>query len=49
VLKVEGTQITAVPVEVRYRQNGRIGLASLARGTYVVKHAHLLLPVGEAE
>ena len=25
------------------------GLASLARGTYVVKHAHLLLPVGEAE
>ncbi len=49
VLKVDGTQITAVPVEVRYRQNGRIGLASLERGTYVVKHAHLLLPVGEAE
>jgi cobalt-zinc-cadmium efflux system membrane fusion protein len=49
VLRVEGMKITAVPVEVRFRQNGRIGIAGLERGTYVVKHAHLLLPVGEAE
>lgn len=49
VLRVEGTKISAVPVDVRYRQNGRLGIAQLAQGTYVVKHAHLLLPVGEAE
>lgn len=49
VLKVVGTSISAVPVTVRYRQNGRIGIASLAHGTYVVKHAHLLLPVGETK
>lgn len=49
VLRVEGTNIKPVPVEVRYRQNGRLGLAKLEPGTYVVKHAHLLMPVGEAE
>jgi cobalt-zinc-cadmium efflux system membrane fusion protein len=49
VLRVEGTKITPVPVDVRYRQNAAIGIAKLEPGSYVVKHAHLLLPVGEAE
>jgi hypothetical protein len=49
VLRVEGTKITPVPVNVRYRQNAAIGIAKLEPGSYVVKHAHLLLPVGEAE
>jgi cobalt-zinc-cadmium efflux system membrane fusion protein len=49
VLRVKGSAVAPVPVEVRYRQNGRIGIANLEPGTYVVKYAHLLLPVGEAE